>query len=204
MKVEPITLSGNRVRLEPLNESHADDLFRVGQTPEIWTYLRREAFSSLEDTREWIEDALRLAAAGAELPFAIIHLPTGKAVGSTRYLEITPEHRRLEIGWTWLAREHWRTPLNTESKYLLLRHAFETLGCLRVQLKTDLRNTRSQQAIERLGAVREGLLRKYIVLALKGNYQRSSVIYSIIDDEWPQVKANLEAAMWSVQPNASH
>src|SRR5262245_42143159 len=139
--IQPVTLTGKWVRLEPLKESHAAELFAVGQTPEIWAYLWRDAFTSVDDTREWIADALRIAATGAELPFAIIQLASGKAVGSTRYMDIVPEHRRLEIGWTWLSPEQWRTPINTECKYLLLRHAFESLGCLRVQLKTDSRNT---------------------------------------------------------------
>jgi RimJ/RimL family protein N-acetyltransferase len=170
-------------------------LFVAGQPPEIWTYLARDVFTSVEDAREWIGGTLRLAATGAEVPFAIINLASGRAVGSTRYMDISRPDRRLEIGWTWLAPDLWRTPLNTECKYLLMRHAFETPGCLRVQLKTDLRNTRSQQAIERLGAAREGVLRKHMILALKGNYQRSTVIYSIIDAEWPAVKERLETTM---------
>jgi RimJ/RimL family protein N-acetyltransferase len=195
MNIKPVTLKGNRVRLEPLSESHASDLFVAGQPPEIWTYLARDVFTSVEDAREWIGGTLRLAATGAEVPFAIINLASGRAVGSTRYMDISRPDRRLEIGWTWLAPDLWRTPLNTECKYLLMRHAFETPGCLRVQLKTDLRNTRSQQAIERLGAAREGVLRKHMILALKGNYQRSTVIYSVIDTEWPAVKERLETKM---------
>ncbi len=195
MNTEPTTLAGNWVRLEPLNQSHAADLYVAGQSPEIWTYLLRDAFTSVEDAREWIADTLRVAATGAEVPFATINLATGRAVGSTRYMDISRPDRRLEIGWTWLAQDLWRTPVNTECKYLLMRHAFETLGCLRVQLKTDLRNTRSQQAIERLGAVREGVFRKHMIIALKGNYQRSTVVYSVIDAEWPAVKERLAAKM---------
>ncbi len=195
MNVEPGTLTGRWVRLEPLAARHADDLFLAGCEPEVWAYLWRGALASVDDAREWIADALQVAKTGTQLPFAIVHALSGRAVGSTRYLDIVPADRRLEIGWTWLAREHWRTPANTECKYLLLRHAFEHLGCLRVQLKTDLRNERSQRAIERLGAVREGVLRKHMILPLKGNYQRSTVMYSIIDDEWPAVKARLEAKM---------
>jgi RimJ/RimL family protein N-acetyltransferase len=195
MVIEPVTLAGQWVRLEPLTESHAEDLFAVGQALEVWAYLWRGPLTSVEDAREWIQGALREAADGSQLPFAIVNLATGRAVGSTRYLDIARADRRLEIGWTWLGQEFWRTPLNTECKYLLLRHAFETLGCLRVQLKTDSRNTRSQQAIERLGAVKEGVLRKHMILRLKENYQRDTVMYSILDAEWPAVKAQLEARM---------
>ena len=197
MWVKPMILPGRWVRLEPLSEGHAAALYEAGRTPEIWAYLWRDAFTSVDDARDWIAGTRQTAAAGGECPFAIVSLATGAAVGSTRYMEIVPADRRLEVGWTWLARELWRSAVNTECKYLLLGHAFETLGCLRVQLKTDLRNERSQRAIERLGALREGVLRKHLVLALKGYYQRSTVMYSITDDEWPAVKARLEAKLQS-------
>ncbi len=193
--VTPTTLEGHWVRLEPLSEHHADDLFEAGSTPEVWAYLWREAFVSVEDAQGWIIESLRAAQDGSCSPFAIINKASGRAVGSTRYMDIVAVDRRLEIGWTWLGRDQWRTPVNTECKYLLLRHAFEKLGCLRVQLKTDLRNERSQRAIERLGAVREGVLRNHMILALKGNYRRSTVMYSITDDEWPAVKAGLESKL---------
>lgn len=199
--VEPITLTGQYVRLEPLNESHAADLFEAGRDSEVWAFLWREAFVSESDAREWIAGALKTAATGGECPFAIINLSSGRAVGSTRYMDIVGADRRLEIGWTWLARAYWRSAVNTECKLLLLTHAFETLKCLRVQLKTDLRNERSQRAIERLGAVREGVLRKHMILALKNNYQRSTVMYSITDEEWQTVKAGLTAKL---QNYASH
>jgi RimJ/RimL family protein N-acetyltransferase len=127
---------------------------------------------------------------GLFLPFAIVDLATGRAIGSTRYLDISPHDRHVEIGWTWLGKDYWRTPINTECKYLLLRHAFETLGCIRVSLKTDLRNERSQRAIERIGGVREGVWRRVVVM--HDGYQRSSVFYSILDDEWTGVKKRLE------------
>ena len=195
MNVEPVTLTGTWVRLEPLAETHAADLFEVGQLPEVWQYLWRDALTSVADAIQWIAETRHEAATGTQLPFAIVDRVTGKAVGSTRYLDIVPADRRLEIGWTWLGRAHWRTPVNTECKYLLLGHAFETLDCQRVQLKTDLRNTRSQQAIERLGAVREGVLRKHMILKQKGDYQRSTVMYSIVDEEWPGVKERLGAKL---------
>jgi RimJ/RimL family protein N-acetyltransferase len=195
VKVAPVTLDGRQVRLEPLADQHAADLFAAGREPQVWAYLWRDALVSVEDTQAWIAEALQTAAAGAQLPFAIVHRASGRAVGSTRYLDIVPADRRLEIGWTWLAREHWRSAVNTECKYLLLRHAFETLGCLRVQLKTDQRNERSQRAIERLGALREGILRKHMILSMKGDYQRWTVMYSIVDDEWPDIKSRLEDRM---------
>ena len=193
--VEPVTLTGRSARLEPLNAAHAEDLLVVGQSPEVWEYLPRNAFGALEDAQAWIAETLKIAASGTQCPFAIINLATGRAVGSTRYMDIVPADRRLEIGWTWLGREFWRTPINTECKYLLLCHAFEALNCLRVQLKTDMRNERSQRAIERLGAVREGVLRKHMIVAPKNNYQRTTVMYSLIDDEWPGVKAQLAGKM---------
>jgi RimJ/RimL family protein N-acetyltransferase len=140
--------------------------------------------------RNWLLDILSRAEKGTDLPFVAIQLSTGRVAGATRYLNIMPKDRGLEIGGTWYGPEFQRTPVNTECKYLLLRHAFETLGCIRVQLKTDLRNERSQKAIERLGAVREGVLRNHMILP-DGRY-RHSVFYSILDTEWPDVKNRLE------------
>jgi RimJ/RimL family protein N-acetyltransferase len=135
-------------------------------------------------------DILSRAKKGTDLPFVAVQLSSGRVAGATRYLNIMPKDRGLEIGGTWYGPEFQRTAINTECKYLLLRHAFETLGCIRVQLKTDLRNERSQRAIERIGAVREGVLRNHMILP-DGRY-RHSVFYSILDTEWPQVKERLE------------
>jgi RimJ/RimL family protein N-acetyltransferase len=145
---------------------------------------------SLEDMHRVIGSALQVAARGDEVPFAIIERASNTAIGSTRYMDIQRENRGLEIGWTWLARPYWRTAINTECKYLLLRHAFEHVGAIRVQLKTDLRNERSQQAIARLGAVREGVLREHRIM--HGGYRRSSVYFSLLEREWPAAKARLE------------
>jgi RimJ/RimL family protein N-acetyltransferase len=145
--VEPVVLEGQWVRIEPLAEHHAADLFEAGRDPKVWAFLARYELTSVEDTRGWIAESLKAAQDGSQFPFAIIHKASGKAVGSTRYMDIAPADRRLEIGWTWYSPDHWRSAVNTESKYLLLTHAFETLNCLRVQLKTDLRNERSQRAI---------------------------------------------------------
>lgn len=189
--VTPVTLEGRWVRLEPLTPEHASDLLIVGRDEEIWRYMPVATPQRVEEMRAWIDDARDKQARGEMLPFSVIDLKTQRAIGSTRYLDISPRDRHVEIGWTWYGRAYWRTVVNTECKYLLLTHAFETLGCIRVALKTDLRNERSQRAIERLGAVREGVLRR--VTIVHDGYQRSSVYYSILDDEWAAVKARLES-----------
>jgi RimJ/RimL family protein N-acetyltransferase len=186
----PVTLQGKAVRLEPLALLHAEDLFAAGRDEEIWRYMPRPVFQSADDTRSWIASTLQSAANGAEIPFAVVDQASGKAIGSTRYLDIQRDHSSLEIGWTWLAKAHQRTRVNTECKYLLLRHSFDELGAIRVQLKTDGRNLQSQKAIERLGAVREGTLRKH--RRLWDGYVRDTVYFSVLDSEWPGVKQRLE------------
>lgn len=193
MDVRPVMLTGAVVRLEPLGPQHAEDLYVAAQEPRTWRHMPVDPSGSLEDMRAWIADALRDREAGTQLPFAIVERATGHAIGSTRYLTISPRDRGLEIGWTWLATRAQRTAVNTECKYLLLRHAFETLGAVRVQIKTDGRNDISQRAIERLGAVREGVLRKHLLV--QNGYIRDTVMYSILDSEWPSVKARLEGMM---------
>ena len=193
MKVEPVTLTGRVVRLEPLRIEHAAELYEAGRDPGIWTYLSVKPPTSQAEMEQLVLGALREQEAGECLPFATIDLASGRAVGQTRYLSIMPQDRGLEIGWTWLAPSVQRTGVNTECKYLLLRHAFEALGAIRVQLKTHHLNLKSQRAIERLGAVKEGVLRNHKIM-LDGSY-RHSVYYSIIESEWPQVKAGLEAKM---------
>ena len=186
----PVTLEGVHVRLEPLARRHAGDLFEVGTDESIWAYMPRPVLKSVQDTQTMIGQALEVAAGGTQIPFAIIDRRSGRAVGSTRYLDIRRPDRGIEIGWTWLGAAFQRTALNTEGKLLLLTHAFEDQGAVRVQLKTDLRNERSQRAIERLGAVREGVLRKHIILW--DGFIRDTVYYSILDSEWPEVKRRLE------------
>ena len=190
MLVEPVTLEGRHIRLEPLAEAHAADLFEAGRDPEIWPYMAYGPFQSREAFDDYLASAIAPTLAGREVAFAIVHLASNRAIGSTRYMTIEPAHHGLEIGHTWLDPRHWRTPANTECKYLLLRHAFETLGAIRVQLKTDSRNVRSQAAISRLGAVREGVLRKHMIV--KNGHHRDSAMFSITVDEWPRVKAGLE------------
>jgi len=193
MWVEPVTLVGENVRLEPLELAHAEALYLAGQHPRIWDYMPVDPSASVASMRAWIAEALAAREASTQMPFAIFERATNAIAGSTRYLDISAHDRNLEIGWTWLTPAAQRTAVNTECKYLLLRHAFETLGAIRVQLKTDRRNETSQRAIERLGAVREGILRKQRIV--RDGYQRDSVMYSITDDEWPAVKAGLEAKL---------
>ena len=186
LSIEPVTLRGEGICLEPLSQDHAQGLYNRGRYAPDWAYMPRGCFIDLADTRQWIEEAL---AAPDQLPFAVVETQKGKVVGSTRYLNIRPEHRSLEIGWTWLGQEWQRTWVNTRVKLLLLSHAFERLGCLRVEFKTDARNQRSVQALERMGATREGVLRKHMIV--QGDHSRDSVYFSVIDDEWPQVKERL-------------
>ena len=195
MNVKPVTLSGHVVRLEPLAEAHVPDLTLAGQDEDIWRYMLYGTIRSEAQMQSWVQELLSRQAQGTDLPFAVIHLQAGCAIGATRYLDIRLRDRAVEIGGTWYAPAFQRTAVNTESKYLLLMHAFEELGCVRVQFKTDLRNERSQRAIERLGAVREGVLRKHIITP--DGTARDSVYYSIIDTEWPAVKARLEEKLSS-------
>ncbi len=189
MRVQPVTLTGRFVRLEPLGEEHVRGLTAIGLEEDIWRYMPYGQMRNEEDIRGWVRHMLALQARGTDLPFAVIDLATGCVAGATRYLEIRPEHRGLEIGGTWYGASYRRTRVNTESKYLLFEHAFERLKCIRVQIKTDSRNERSQRAIERLGAVREGMLRNHMILP--DGHIRHSIYYSIVDTEWPTVKARL-------------
>ena len=186
----PITLEGKFVRLEPLSEAHVPALALVGIDERIWQYMVYAQIHSEDDMRKWVLNLLDRQAAGTDLPFAVIHLASGRVAGATRYLDIRSAHQGLEIGGTWYGLEFQRTIVNTECKYLLLRHAFETLGTIRVQFKADLRNERSLRAIERIGAKREGILRNHMVMP--DGVRRDSVYYSIIDSEWPGVKEKLE------------
>lgn len=183
---KPVILTGEHVRLEPMTEAHVPGLAAIGIDDSIWKHMLYGEMRSENDMRGWVRDIL----SRPDSPFTVIHLASGRVAGATRYLNIVPEHRGLEIGGTWYGGEFQRTAVNTECKYLLLKHAFETLGCIRVQLKTDMRNTRSQVAIERLGAKREGVLRNHMIMP-DGKY-RDSVFYSILEIEWPGVKERLE------------
>ncbi len=193
MEVKPVVLQGKYVRLEPMTEAHVPGLAEIGVGQPFWDFMLYGDMNSVDDMRKWVLDILSRSQRGTDLPFAVIHLASGRVAGATRYLNILLKDRGLEIGGTWYGLEFQRTPVNTDCKYLLLRHAFETLGCIRVQLKTDLRNERSQKAIERLGAVKEGVLRNHMILP--DGRIRHSVFYSILDTEWPGVKKRLEGML---------
>ncbi len=186
LQVDPVVLQGENVRLEPLSQDHAQGLYNRGRNAADWAYLPRPCFIDLADARQWIDEALN---APGHLPFAIVEPAKNRVVGSTRYLNIRPEHRSLEIGWTWLGQDWQRTAVNTEAKLLLLTHAFERLGCVRVEFKTDARNLRSQRALERIGATREGVLRNHMIV--QGDFVRDSVYFSVIDREWTEVRSRL-------------
>jgi RimJ/RimL family protein N-acetyltransferase len=195
MKVEPVTLAGRIVRLEPLSEAHIPALAQVGLEEEIWRYMRYGKVETIERLSAWVRELLSLQTLGTDLPFAVIYLSSGNAIGCTRYLHLDPPSRSLEIGGTWYGLDYQGTQVNTECKYLLLKHAFECLECIRVWFKTDLRNLRSQHALERLGVVKEGVLRNHMILP-DGSI-RDSVVYSMLPEEWPQVKMKLEARLKS-------
>lgn len=189
MDLKPVTLTGQRAQLIPLTLNHVDALLQAGQHAEIWQYMPLQTIPTRERLTQSLEVALAEQAAGTCLPFTIVDQERGAFVGSTRLFDVALAHRRGEIGHTWLTPSVWRSRINTECKYLLLCHAFETLGMIRIQLKTDSRNTRSQAAIERLGAVKEGVLRNHVILP--DGYIRHSVMYSITNTEWPDVKIRL-------------
>lgn len=190
LEVKPVVLTGQHVRLEPMTEAHVPALAEIGAGQSFWDFMLYGDITSVEDMKNWVLDILSRADKGTDLPFVAVHLASGRVAGATRYLNIVPKDRGLEVGGTWYGVDFQRSAVNTECKYLLLQHAFETLGCIRVQLKTDLRNERSQKAIERIGAVKEGVLRNHMILP-DGRY-RHSVFYSILDSEWPPVKKRLE------------
>jgi RimJ/RimL family protein N-acetyltransferase len=178
------------VALEPLGFEHEDGLFEAGQADEIWTWWPLNPVESRDRARSWIEDCLRAAEAGERQHFTTLDLDTGEVIGSTSYLAIQPEHRAIEIGWTWLTPSRWQTGANIDAKTLMLRHAFEALGCQRVQLVTDARNERSRAAIAALPAEFEGIHREDRIV--RDGIRRSSAYYSILDSEWPKVRENLD------------
>jgi ribosomal-protein-alanine N-acetyltransferase len=189
MNIQPITLEGRVARLEPLEARHADSLAEVA-TPDLFSYMFPPKELSVAGFREGIEHVRRLP---GFCPFAIVLREHNRAIDITSYLDIRPRDRGVEIGFTWVAKPHQRTAVNPECKYLLLRHAFDEQGAVRVQLKTDLRNVQSQRAIEKLGAVREGVLRKH--MTMPDGFIRDTVMYSITADEWPAVRERLEARL---------
>lgn len=185
------TLIGPRLVLEPLDERHREGLRLAAKDPQIWRWapVSKEPLDSTALLDLWLDRALDNARAGREIPFAVRRVEDGRLVGSSRYLNIAPEHRRLEIGSTWYAPDVWGTAVNPAAKLLLMTHAFETLDCVRVELKCDARNARSRAAIARLGAKEEGTLRRHMILA--DGFIRDTVYFSVLAEEWPSVKAGL-------------
>jgi len=194
MIVTPVTLEGKHVQLEPLLAAHHAALTEIGLDEDLWRWIPVPVRTP-EEMSAYIEAALAEQARGVSLPFTIIERASGKAIGTTRYANIERTHRRVEIGWTWVAKPWQRTPVNTEAKYLLLRHAFETLGCIRVELKTDSLNEKSRAAILHIGARQEGIFRNHMITA--SGRIRHTVYFSIVDSEWPAIKARLEQRLKS-------
>ncbi|HXD34784.1 MAG TPA: GNAT family protein [Pyrinomonadaceae bacterium] len=189
MTLEPLTLEGSRVRLAPLTFEHEEALIRAASDGELWN-LNYTIVPSPTSMHGYIEKALQSQSVGLEHPFVIVDREADKIVGSTRYASIDLTYRKREIGYTWLARSAQRTNINTEAKYLLLTHAFENLNCVRVEFVTDVLNERSRAALARIGAKEEGILRNHMIMP--GGRYRDSVSFSIIESEWPEVKAGLE------------
>lgn len=189
---EPVILTGQRVRLEPLTLAHVPGLAEVGLDPPIWKWTLARPTSEA-DIREWAEATIANRDTGSEYPFATIDVATGRPIGSSRFMNIVLEHRRLEIGWTWVAPAWQRTGANREAKLLMLGHAFDVLGCRRVEFKTDSLNEPSRTALLGIGAQFEGIFRNHMVMP--GGRMRHSAYYSVIDEEWPTVRAGLERSL---------
>ena len=197
MKIEPVTLEGTHVRLEPLSHAHHAGLSEVAFDQDLWR-LNPTRITSADDLTKSITGMLTEQNKGSMLPFATIKRGSGKVIGSTRFMNIDVTNRRVEIGGTWIAKPWQRTAINTEAKYLMLHHAFETFRCIRVELKTDALNTQSRNAILRIGAKEEGILRHHVI-TWTGRL-RDSIYFSILEEEWPGVKAELERRMGATVP----
>jgi RimJ/RimL family protein N-acetyltransferase len=191
-RLQSVTLQGRFVRLEPLSLAHCDDLCRAGLAPELWRWIPNQV-ATPELMRAYIEAALAEQEQSVSLPFAVIAMDSGRAIGSTRYGNINLANKRVEIGWTWYAPDHQRTPVNTECKLMLLSHAFEQLGMIRVEFKTDVLNEKSRNALLRIGAVQEGIFRKHLIC--ESGRIRDTVYFSILDTEWPDKKHALESRL---------
>jgi RimJ/RimL family protein N-acetyltransferase len=187
---ETPSLQGRIVRLEPLGQRHADDLFEASRDQQMWRWLPILQPQTRAEWQGWIDDALARTAAGHERAFATVLCGSETAIGSTRYLALRPEHRSLEIGWTWVQPARWGSAANTEAKYLQLRYAFEDLGWRRVEFKTDALNERARAALAGLPAQFEGIHRRHMLV--RGGENRDSAWYSIVEEEWPAVRAALE------------
>lgn len=192
VNVEPVALEGDYVRLEPLSrEDHLTDLQDAGADPAIFRWFD-DSYATPDAMREFVDDAIDAQENGDALPFATVLQVSGNAIGSTRFCAIRPENRSVEIGWTWLTPDQQRTPANTEAKYHMLRHAFEEWGCVRVEFETAARNQPARKALDRIGATEEGTLRKHMLIQ---GEPADSVYFSVIDSEWPSVKADLKSKL---------
>lgn len=194
--VRPVTLEGSIVRLEPLSLDHLNGLAEVAFDPSIWRWTTSQP-TDIDGLRAWLETALANRAGGSEMPFATVDQSSGRPIGSTRFMSIEPEHRRLEIGWTWVAPAWQRKGANQEAKYLQLRHAFEELGANRVEFKTDSLNEQANPALLGIGATFEGTFRNHMIMP--GGRLRHSNYYSVTREEWPDRKAKLESRLASVR-----
>jgi N-acetyltransferase len=190
-----VTLEGNAVKLVPMEPSQLDGLWEAGQNQSIWEFTSSKVRSK-DEMKMVIESAMAEREKGTQIPFVVLDKKTGKIVGSSRFLDISDAHKTLEVGWTWYSPDYWRTRVNTQTKLLMLQHAFEKIGVNRVQFCTDSRNVRSQAAIERLGAQREGVLRKHRIIA--DGYVRDTVVFSILKEEWPQIHSGLQGKLNTV------
>jgi RimJ/RimL family protein N-acetyltransferase len=198
MNIQPVALAGRRVRLEPLAlERHWEGLLAIGLDPDLWRWTLNECLTP-EQLRGYLETALAEQSQGRSLPFATLDLATGRVAGCTRFGNIETRNRKVEIGWTWVGRPFQRSHVNTEAKYLMMRHAFEVWGCVRVELKTNVLNRRSRDAMLRIGCVEEGVLRQHAIS--DRGVPRDTIYYSVLDREWPAVGQRLEAMMGSDTP----
>jgi N-acetyltransferase len=197
--VMPVTLEGRRVRMEPLELTHLAGLVAAGADPATWTWMHAP-LTDEASMRAWLEDALRARDAGAEVPFATVEAATGRVLGSTRFMSIAAAHRRLEIGWTWLSPAAHGTGANSEAKLLLLKHAFERLGAMRVEFKTDAANARSRAALAGLGGRFEGVFRRHQLMA--SGRVRDSAWYAITDEDWPAVRERMRARLAAQETRA--
>jgi RimJ/RimL family protein N-acetyltransferase len=193
MLTEPVTFEGHFIRLLPVSLSHHERLCAIGLEPTLWQHTTLRV-QTPDEMRRYIDKALESQAAGTALPFVVVLQATGQIVGTTRYHSIVREHRRVEIGFSWVGLPWQRSPVNTEAKYLLLSYAFEQARCQRVEFKADSQNEPSCRALLRIGATREGTLRQYMYSAHKG--ARNIALFSIIDVEWPDIKARLEQRLY--------
>jgi len=199
--LEPLVLEGRLIRLLPLLPTHAPGLFEAGCEQDIWRFMPYGPMDSLAAMQAWVTLLLERQARGTDLPFVVWHRARSRLVGATRYMNADPPNRTIEIGGTWYGPAYRGTAVNPEAKLLLLEHAFERLGCARVQFRTDLRNVRSQRALARLGAVREGVWREHMILP--DGHRRSSVFYSLLQNEWPAVRAGLRQRVAGDEAQAS-